>query len=115
MTPPLPLHSRFAIASSACAILFAALLIADEVCKRTSLPRVEQWPFIGTPLTFLPLPLLAATMIFGVTSAALRRHRSRTLAPSACVWCDYDRAGLADSAPCPECGRFPVPPPPPTA
>ena len=111
MKPPRPLHSRFTIAGAACFALFAAILIADSACRHFGWPRVERWPVVGTPLSFSPLPLLVGVFVCSITAAILRARSRARRAPFACAWCDYDRRGLATDAPCPECGRFPLPPP----
>jgi hypothetical protein len=53
------------------------------------------------PLWAIMLPVL------GVTSAAWRQevNARRALKHNRCISCQYDRAGLATSAPCPECGQ----------
>jgi hypothetical protein len=51
---------------------------------------------------WIPLwPLVAAAAGF----AGIHWRRARRLPPNACPNCGYPRAGLAEQAPCPECGR----------
>ena len=65
---------------------------------------------IALPTRPLALPftlntLFYAALLLGSTelvSTARRRHCARR---NRCEHCNYDRAGLAPAAPCPECGR----------
>ena len=77
--------------------------------------HVFLWGF-GTYLTplgrgwFIPLWLPpAATMAIAIGAwrqDTLARRRARL---NLCHKCDYDRAGLANDAACPECGQSPPP------
>lgn len=103
----MPLHRRLALIGWTCAALFIAILVSDQACKLLHMPRVEQWPFFGAPLTLLALPLVAGTVLCSIAASLFKRHHRITRAHFTCPTCDYDRRGLSLDAPCPECGAAP--------
>lgn len=102
----MPTHRRFTIAGWICAAILLTILVADQACKLLHMPRVEQWPFFGIPLTLFPVPLLAGAVLCLPLSAMLRRRAPHP--PHCCRSCDYDRRGLDADFACPECGVFPL-------
>jgi hypothetical protein len=59
---------------------------------------IMPWPFVANTLMYAALPI-ALWLTFG----PLRRWRRRRAGH--CTRCNYNRAGLATEAPCPECGE----------
>lgn len=56
--------------------------------------------FLHFPLWTIVLPVAAATLVIWRTDAMAHRRARLNLCPK----CNYDRAGLAPAAKCPECG-----------
>lgn len=72
------------------------------------LPSARVSPSPTTNMTEIILPLwMPVALGVGAAWFAHRRVR-RELRQGLCQQCDYDRAGLAHTAPCPECGRMPT-------
>lgn len=67
---------------------------------------------VGVPCGVLPLgfaldTLLIGGLIFGLVKAPSSWRRRQRLKMGLCAWCGYNRSGVAETAPCPECGREP--------
>lgn len=74
-------------------------------------PGGFDWPRAGnTPRgASMLIPLWLPLSLAGGASALLWRCHLRANRPiNACPACGYDRSGLAESAPCPECGAAPT-------
>jgi hypothetical protein len=68
-----------------------------------SAPRWSIWVPLWTPVAILILPTVAAWRF-----DALARRRERAARLNLCPKCNYDRAGIAAGAACPECGHTAV-------
>lgn len=70
--------------------------------------RFTWWPWSwrvrGVTAVSVPLWIPAAALTVPAAWLFWLDHRARQQ-PGLCGRCGYERAGLADSAPCPECGR----------
>jgi hypothetical protein len=73
----------------------------DEHAAWQTRKRVLWWPAVVSGLSFAASGALLAAALYGalvLIRSRLRLHRG------CCPWCAYVRTGLAEGAPCPECG-----------
>jgi hypothetical protein len=105
-----PLHVKLAIAWWVCISSFLGLLLFDLVGFLFAVELVHEWSAFHWHLLAAP-SLLVGAVICSIAAWLFKRHHRITRAHFACPTCDYDLRGLAPDAPCPECGRIPLPPP----
>jgi hypothetical protein len=72
------------------------------------IPPMEWWPFLSvrhpSGRGLITVPLWMPALLAGSAGFACWRQRRSIAAVGHCGKCGYDRAGLANGAPCPECG-----------
>ncbi len=84
--------------------------LARNVYRRRGWLWVPDWEhrsLISGVLVTVHVPLWMVQVVLAVPTAWLWRRDRRRARAGLCAACGYDLAGLAPSAPCPECGKAP--------